>query len=981
MLGSAHGIELSNLRCEYQVNPLGIDILQPRLSWLLTSSRQAEQQTAYRLLVASSPQLLARNRGDLWDSGKVRSSQSTLVPYAGRDLRPLTHYWWKVRVWNRTGQPSPWSLTAFWSMGPLAPAAWQAEWISGSAPAPAALYLRREVTLHRPPARATAYIAGLGYHQLSVNGTPISDHVLDPAFTDYDKRVLYVTHDVTTAFRRGPNAIGVVLGNGWFNLPTPDLFGFEKAPWKSAPRLLLRIDLEFAGGQHRTLVSNRDWKTSTGPLTFNCIRGGETIDASLDNPGWNRPGYDDRAWRPATPAAAPAGRLAAQMLPPMRIVASLAPVRISEPKAGIYLADFGRNITGWVRFQASGQPGARITLDFNEQLLADGSLNTRHSSSHTYGRYQSGQLILDRTGHGIFEPRFTYHGFRYVQLSGLSAPPAPESIIARHVHTGWQPAGEFACSDPRINAVQKAVVLTLNNSCHSIPGEEATREKMGWTQDGLNTMESAVYNFDAAAVYTKYLHDMIDAQEPNGHVPPIIPTNGWGRTGHPGKDFSDPWWGGTLPYVAEKLYEYYGDRRVLQEAYRPMQRWVDYLASAAHDNLIDWWLGDWLEPGSKGRPRRTPIIQTSTAGYYYSVMATARTAAILGKPEDARRYLALAARINHAFNRRFLNPATGLYAPDSQTSQVLPLWLGMVPEAQRPLVLRRLLDNIHAWNNHVSTGFVGIMPLLHGLTDWGHGELAFTLATQPGPPGFYQMIADGNSTLNESLDGKAGSRHHPFGTCVGAWYYRALAGIRPDPSSPGFEHVIIKPEFVSGLTWARATYNSIRGTITSSWKREGGRLTLQVTIPVNTRATVHLPDAVHQVESGRYTFTLRLKSDSAKPGDRHLFSPPLRKRAVSPENPTFHNPRWSRPKLRQPLNSANLGTESPSRRSCEKGGLSPASPATPFSCLVAGQTPVSNWLEFRRCCETRCLQPVCPALNPTTRKLAAPDPHAALTGS
>jgi alpha-L-rhamnosidase len=855
LLASAHGLELSGLRCEYAVNPEGIDILQPRLSWLLTSTRQAGRQTAYRLLVASSPQVLAQDRGDLWDSGKVPSRASTLVPYAGRRLQSLTRYWWKVRVWDRAGQPSAWSPAARWSMGPLTPAEWQAEWISGPVPVGAALYLRREIALAQTPIRATAYIAGLGYHELSINGSRVSDHVLDPAFTDYDKRVLYVTHDVTAAFRRGPNAVGVILGNGWFNLPTPDLFGFEKAPWKAAPKLLLRIDLEFSGGQRRTLVSDGGWKTSTGPLTFNCIRGGETIDASLDNPGWDRPGYSDRAWLPAALTAAPAGRLSAQMMPPMRAAASLAPVRIGEPKPGIYLADFGQNLTGWVRFTASGQPGARIRLDFNEQLLPDGSLNTKYSHSHTYGRYQSGELILDRTGHGVFEPRFTYHGFRYVQIAGLSAPPAPASIVARHVHTDWQQAGEFACSNPQIDAVQKAVVLTLNNSCHSIPGEEATREKMGWTEDGLNTMEAALYNFDAAAVYTKYLHDMIDAQEPNGHVPPIVPTSGWGLTGRPGHNYSDPWWGGTLPYVAEKLYEYYGDRRALEEAYEPMQRWVAYLASTAHGELVDWWLGDWLEPGCHGRPKRTPIVQTSTAGYYYAVMATARTAAALGKPADAGRYLAHAARIRDAFNRRFLDPATGLYAADSQTSQVLPLWLGMAPEAQRPLILSRLLDNIHAWKDHVSAGFVGIMPLLHGLTDWGHGELAYTLATQPGAPGFYQMIADGNSTLNESLDGKAGSRHHPFGTCIGAWYFRALAGIRPDPASPGFEHVIIKPEFAAGLTWARASYRSIRGTIVSSWKREGGRVTLEVTIPVNARATIYLPDAVHEVESGSYTFT------------------------------------------------------------------------------------------------------------------------------
>jgi alpha-L-rhamnosidase len=853
LLASAHAMEVVRPRCEQAVNPLGIDARRPRLSWELASEHRAARQTAYRILVASSPQLLAKDQGDAWDSGKVASAETVLVAYAGRPLQARAFYWWKVRVWDEAGQPSAWSSPARWSMGLLDPSDWQASWVGPAQTNGAAVYLRREVALPAPPTRATAYIAGLGYHELSINGQRVGDHVLDPAFTDYEKRVSYVTHDVTAAFQAGANAVGVILGNGWFNAQTPDLFGFEKAAWRGAPRLRLRIDLELAGGGHRTVVSDGAWRWSTGPLTFNCIRAGESFDAALDNPGWDRPGYDDRAWLPAPPASAPTGRLAAQALPPMRVTASLAAVRLSEPRPGVYLFDFGENLTGWVRFEAAGPPRARVRLDFNEQLLPDGSLSLKHSTTHTYGRYQTGELALDGAGHGVFEPRFTYHGFRYVQVSGLTARPALASMVARRVHTDWRPAGEFSCSNPRINAVQKAVVLTLNNSCHSIPGEEATREKMGWTQDGLNTMESALYNFDAATVYAKYLQDMIDAQEPNGHVPPIIPTAGWGRNGRPGHNFSDPWWGGTLPYAAEKLYEYYGDRRALEQAYEPMRRWTDYLTSTAKGDLVDWWLGDWLEPGSQGRPKRTPLIQTSTAGYFYAAQATARAAAVLGKPDDARRYAELAARVRASFNGRFLDPASGLYAPDSQTSQALPLWLGLAPDAARPLVLARLIDNIHAWRDHVNTGFVGIMALLHGLTDWGYPDLAYTLATQPDPPGFYQMIADGNSTLSESLDGRAGSRHHPFGTCVGAWYFRALAGIRADPAWPGFAHFIIRPEAVGDLTWARGAYQSAHGQIVSAWKRDASSFSLDVTIPANTRATVYVPatDPARVTESGR----------------------------------------------------------------------------------------------------------------------------------
>ncbi len=457
-------------------------------------------------------------------------------------------------------------------------------------------------------------------------------------------------------------------------------------------------------------------------------------------------------------------------------------------------------------------------------------------------------------GSGTLEPRFTYHGFRYVQVTGPTRRPSLASLVAFGVHTDWDSAGEFSCSNPKINQMQQAIRRTLSNSAHSMPGEEPTREKMGWTQDGLNTMEAALYNFDAAAVYRKYLFDMMDAQEPNGHVPPIVPTNGWGRTKPDGlpPDYSDPWWGGTLPYVAEKLYEYYGDRRALEEAYEPMKRWVDYLGTMAHDRLIDWWLGDWLEIGATGRPTRTPIIQTSTAGYYYCVMAVVQAATLLGMPADAVKYRSLADEIKRSFNEHFFDPTTGLYAKDSQTSQVLPLWLGMAPKDKRELVLDRLVEDLHGHNDHMTTGFVGVMPLLDGLVDWGQPKLAYVVAMQEDAPGFLQMIADGNSTMGESLDGKAGSRHHPFGACIGSFLFREIAGIRSDPSAPGFQRIVIRP-VPGNLTWAKAKYESIHGSIVSDWKRESGRFMFDVAIPANTTATVYLPTNTTEAitESGR----------------------------------------------------------------------------------------------------------------------------------
>lgn len=846
--GAGAALQVGQLRCEYLENPLGLDVRRPRLSWLLLSAERGQRQRGYQVLVASNPAGLAAGKSDLWDSGKVNSDRSIQVEYAGQPLQSRMRCWWKVRVWDRNDTVSQWSAPAVWSMGLLEPADWHGDWI-GAEGTPddqqhnPAILMRREIQIGRTLSRVTAYIAGLGYYELYVNGTKIGDHVLDPAFTNYEKSVTYVTYDLTEALRAGVNIVGVMLGNGWYHSPTPDLFGFEKAPWKSAPKQLLNIDVEYADGSRETTASDTGWKWSTGALVFNCIRAGETWDARRELTGWNRAGYDDRSWRRAVRAAPPRGRLVAQKIPPMRVTEKIQAASVREPKPGSYVFDFGVNLTGWARIEASGTPGRKIRLDYNEVLLPDGTLDTKYCHSHTYGRFQTDELILNDKGAGTLEPRFTYHGFRYVQVAGLEQKPSRENLVAYRVHTDWKPAGEFACSNDRLNLLQRAVQRTLNNSCHSIPGEEAVREKMGWTQDGQNVMESAIYNFDAAAVYTKYLHDMIDAQEPNGHVPPIVPTNGWGLTKANGAppDYSDPWWGATLPYVAWKLYEYYGDRRAIETAYEPMRRWAEYLRGAAKDNLVDWWLGDWQEAGSSGRPRRTPIIETSTAGYFYSVREVARAAALLGKADDARKYGELARGIRESFNRQFFHPETGEYAKDSQTSMVLALWLDLAPDHARDLILKRLIENIHSWKDHTSAGFVGIMPQMYGLVDWGHSGLAYKIATQPDYPGWWQMIANGNSTLGEALDKLEGSLDHPFGACIGAWYYRALAGIRANIRAPGFKEFTVKPEITGDLTWVQAAYDSIHGRISSAWTRTNEQFQLDVTIPVNTLASIYIP--------------------------------------------------------------------------------------------------------------------------------------------
>jgi len=467
----AADIRPAALRCEYREEPLGIDVLQPRLSWTLKAAPDARtvMQSAYHVLVASTPESLAANTGDLWDSGKVASDRQLHIKYEGKPLTSRMRCFWKVRVWPGDGQPSGWSEPALWSMGLFEPDDWGAKWIgdAGAAASVSAVMLRKEVNLPKKPVRATAALSGLGYHELTINGHKVGDHMLDPGFTGYNERVLYVTHDVTTLLESGGSAIGVLLGNGWYNQLTPDVWGFHEAPWIAPPKLLLRIDVEYDDGSTDTIVSDESWKVSTdGPIVYNSIRGGESYDARKEMPGWDRPGYDDSAWANAQVASAPKGRLQAQYHPPIRVVESIRPVALAEPKPDVYVFDLGVNTAGWARLKTRGERGQKITLSFAERLNRDGTVDTLGNARFTEGRYQTGELILagepsspaatpGQKGVEVYEPRFTYYGFRYVQVTGLTEKPTFDSLIGVRVHTDPEPAGEFSCSNPVVNRIHR----------------------------------------------------------------------------------------------------------------------------------------------------------------------------------------------------------------------------------------------------------------------------------------------------------------------------------------------------------------------------------------------------------------------------------------------------------------------------------------------------------------------------------------------
>jgi alpha-L-rhamnosidase len=869
LLGNAtpgSNVLVANLTCDYRHQPEGIDQARPLLSWQLLGAQKGKKQSAYQVLVASSLEKLSEQEADWWNSGKIISDQSVLARYQGKPLTSRALCYWKVRVWDEKGKPSVWSEPSYWTMGLLTREEWKASWISprfaevstkrspfSSTPTPfdgsdsSAIYMRKEITVTKNITRAMVTISGLGYYELFINGEKIGDHVLDPVFTDYQKTVNYLTYDVTKQIHSSTNAIGVVLGNGFYNLPTQDLFQMNRAHWKTPNKLLFNLFIEFSDGTNELVVSDGSWKWSTGAIVYNSIRGGETIDMNRHQEGWDRAGFEDNEWPPAVIVPDPIGKLIAQSMPPLRITREVRPLSITEPKTGVYLVDFGENLTGWVAIKLRGRQGQTVVLHFNEVLKSDGTLDTQHSAGHTWGRFQKGVCVLSGKSEDIYEPRFLYHGFRYVQVEGLDYKLTLQEIIAKSVHTDLKPAGTFRCSNQRLNQLQSAIQRTLLNSVHSMPGEEATREKMGWTLDaGMVTMETYLMNYHAITTYRKYLQDLIDAQESNGHIPPIVPTNGWGFLE---KDttiqYDDPWWGGTIVFVANKLFEFTGDTSVLELAYSPMKKYVDFVRSTAKDDLVYWSLGDWLDlkQWSKGwGPGLTPVVQTSTAALYIMSKQLAENAKWLGKKEDARFYQDYSTAIKEKFNATFLDYTTGWYSPGSQTAQLVPLFFDMVPLEMKEKVEEKLLTAITDNAEHTSVGFIGVNPLLKYLSENRRLPLVYRMVTKEKSPGWLHMVKDEKSTMGENLNADGyGTGHHPFATNVGFWLYYYLGGIQPQKKFPGIKTICLQPGFETELDWVESSYESLYGTIQSNWKRKNDTILYNIAIPGNTNAILKLP--------------------------------------------------------------------------------------------------------------------------------------------
>lgn len=878
--------------CEYLPNPVGIDTPKPRLSWVLESDRRGVLQQAYQILVASSPEKLAADSGDLWNSGEVRSNESVNIDYQGEKLSSRQQCWWKVRVWDDRGQVSPWSKPATFEMALLELSNWHGHWIGlgGEKSAAISPLLRKEFVVRGPVKRATIYASGLGWSEYYLNGKRIGDRVLDPATADYDKRILYVTHDVTSLVHAGPNVLGTMLGNGWYSQ-------YGKG-YGDSPRLLFEMVLELADGTQQQIASDETWKASTGPILENSIWGGELYDAQLEKAGWLQPGYDDSSWTSAAPKSNPGGRLEAQMIEPIKVNKVLRPLQLTNPKPGVYVYDFGQLFAGWVKLRVKGPAGTKVAMRYSARVFPDGDLADLDDSIDRDARAGHATRVVpisglvDKRHHKgpdgasdfytlkgdpageCYEPRFTFHPVRYVQIEGFPGTPALSDVEGCVVHSAVDMSGDFQCSNPLLNQIYSNCAWTITNSMYGITMDCIYREYWGWLEPSSNPSALFARKF-TPRFWTKFLRDAQYAQHPDGVIPDVIPN-------YPpkGRKTGDPAWAGNYPLVVWYAYQYFDDRQLLEAHYSSMKRWVDYLTSISKNHLIEGggYYGDHMLSGdAPGEEefvsKETPPALLWTAFYYKSVSIMAESARILGANDDAATYGQLADAIRTAFNEKWLHPSGKNYATGSQTSNISALAFGLVPESDRQGVLNSLVNDILVKRQgHLHTGNIGTTCIMDALPALGGSDALYRVATATDYPGWGYMARQGATTVWESWGGvqegfvgyNTSEDSMPMLASIQEFFYNDLAGIQgPDyfgtrTMTPGFRKICIRPNAPGDLTGASAHIRTVRGIVGVGWKRGDNRVTLKATIPVNAQAKISIPK-------------IGLRNITIKEGDRLLW--------------------------------------------------------------------------------------------------------------
>ncbi len=820
----ARAMTVDGLRVEDRVQPLGLDVAKPRLSWLLHAERRAERQTAWQVQVATSPTALAAGKDVLWDSGKIASGETFGLEYAGPTLRANGAYFWRVRVWDGDDHASNWSDSSSWHMGLLAPSDWKARWIGGAADAGSPL-LRRDFSVPRRVARATAYAYATGWYRFFVNGHELTERVLAPVNSNYPKGLFYDTYDVTALVQSGANAIGLWLGYGYNQ-------GYSKWGWRweGAPSGLLQLELVFDDGSTQTVATDGEWKWTPSPVLENDIYNGETYDARRERDGWSQPGLGLTDWKGAEVRTAPPGPLLSCPFPGITITDTLRPQRVSEPKPGVFIFDFGQNIAGWARLRVTGPAGTRVVLRHAEELHPDGTLDvTTNRRAHATDTY-----VLKGGGAETYEPRFTYHGFRYVEITGYPGTPTFDSLSGLAIRAAVDDAGSFASSSAVLNRMHANFRWSIANNLVGIPTDTATRdERTPCQMDSLAAEDAAIANFGLNNYYAKWLHDIA------------------------GDGGTLPNWTGDQVVLPWLLYQYYGDRRLLAQHFRNMQQVVDKFAATAVENK-QWvaGFGDWATPNPDGSYEGS-FSEGELVGrafQYRCARIVAEAAQVLGDHSTAERYTTMADQLRGDFEKRFYDPAKATYSSGRQVTSILPLAFDLVPPAQRAAVVAALRQRISGPDRgHLDAGIFGTRYLFEVLLDHGLADFAWAVLNAPGYPGYVDQIARGATTTWEQWNYAGSMQTHDHAMFVGpdATLFSRFGGIRP--AAPGFREVDIHPVFPSALSFVECSRTTPVGKIASHWRRVGDTLVLRISIPANVRARVFIPAAsvnfVH--ESGR----------------------------------------------------------------------------------------------------------------------------------
>ncbi|KJF43403.1 alpha-L-rhamnosidase [Draconibacterium sediminis] len=840
---------VKKLVCEYHENPVGIDVEQPRLSWQLYSDQQNVVQSAYEIRAAGSVKDLASKSKQLWNSGKVESDKSVNVVYGGPQPESMQRVYWQVRVWDNTGKASSWSEPAYWEMGILEPELWKASWITlpnepESEDSKPAQYYRNEFSTSKSIKSARAYVTSHGLYQLFLNGEKVSDQLFTPGWTSYNKRLQYQTYDVTEMLQK-ENAVGVVLGDGWYrgNIGWVSANGY----YGNDLALLFQLKIDYTDGSSEWIVSDKNWKVNNGPIRKSDIYNGETYDARMELTGWANTGYTADGWKSVEEVDQPKDLLIAPQGVPVKAVEEIKPIEFITTPNGEKVYDMGQNMVGWIRIKMKGKEGQKVQLKFAEVLDKEGNFYT----ANLRGAECTDTYIFGKDGEVVYEPKFTFHGFRYLQLIGFDEIPAKEDITGVVIYSDMEPTGTFVCNDEMINQLQHNIQWGQKGNFLDVPTDCPQRdERLGWTGDAQVFSMTAGYNFNVAAFYTKWMKDVAADQLDNGVVPHVIPDVLNGQGGATG-------WADAVAVIPWSVYKIYGDTRILEENYPAITKWVGYMNERAGDDYLwtgDTHYGDWLAYATTrsdypGATTEKDLL--ATAYFYYTTTLTAKIAQLIGKPQDTQKYKQLAANIKEAFNDEFVTP-NGRLVSHTQTAYVIALTFGILPDSMVDDAADYLAKDVEKFR-HLTTGFLGTPILCPTLSAIGRDDLAFMLLNRKDYPSWLYPVTQGATTIWERWDGQKpdGSfqdvgmnsfNHYAYGA-IGEWLYNHVAGIKVDENNPGYKKFFLAPNPGGGLTQVDATFNSVYGPIKSDWKISDGQMIYQVEVPANTSAEVVLPKA------------------------------------------------------------------------------------------------------------------------------------------